>query len=147
MPFMKRINQVNSLRVKKRQLQVTHADLTAAATSEAIDIGSAFGDDVVVLGCLIDVTTLFSGGSVSAITAEVGIDSGDTDAMMTALDVFTGAATGKKTGYGVGPAGWYGGIQPSILFSATGDNVVNLTAGDLTVTIYYIDGALAETTG
>lgn len=147
MAFMERINRLDGMRIKKRQLQVEHSDLTAAATTESVDIGAAFGAGVVVVGAYLDVTTLFSGGSVSAITAEVGIKGGDTNSIVDAMDVFTGAATGIKTAYGVGPAGYYGAITPAILFTATGDNVVNLTAGDLTVTIIYLDVAGAETTG
>jgi hypothetical protein len=135
------------LKIVKRELQVEHSDLTAAATTESVDIGAVWTAGIVLVGAYLNITTLFSGGSVSACTAAVGIKSGDTDSMIAATDVFTGAATGIVTTYGVGPAGYYGAITPSILFTSTTDNLVNLTAGDLTVTLIYLDVANAITTG
>jgi hypothetical protein len=143
----KRVNSLNKLIIKKRQLQVVHGDLTATGTTQSIDIGAVWTVGIVVVGAYLDITTLFSGGSVSACTAQVGIKSGDTDSIIAATDVFTGAATGIVNTFGVGPAGYYGAITPSILFTSTTDNLINLSAGDLTVTIAYLDTAGASITG
>jgi hypothetical protein len=144
---MERINYLNKQKIVYRTLQVTHAELTATGLTQSLDIGAVFGDHIHIVGAHLNVATLFSGGSVASCTAQVGIKSGDTDSIIAATDVFTGASTGRVTTYGVGPAGYYGGITPSILFTSTVDNLINLTAGDLTVVLAYLDLANAVTTG
>lgn len=119
------------------EVTITHAELTAAATSEAIDIGAALPTGAFVHSMETDVTTLFSGGTVSAIVLDVGIEGGDVDAMVDGRDVFTGAATGPAIGNGVRPHGSFGGAQLSALFVATGDDVADLTAGSVTIRVAY----------
>lgn len=145
--FMERINHMKRMQVVKRVVQIEHSDLTIAGTSESVDLGAVWGDGIILLGAYLDITTLFSGGSVSACVAEVGIKSGDVDSMLASIDVFTGASTGIINTYGAVPAGYYGAITPSIKFTSTSDNLVNLTAGDLSVVLAYIDIAKAYTNG
>jgi hypothetical protein len=123
--------------VQKIEQIIEHSDLTAAATSEAIALGTLPANSF-VLGHEIYIETLFSGGSVSAITLDIG--GTDADAIVDGHDVFTGAATGRLTGstLGVHNAGYFGAEAMVATFVATGDNVVNLTAGKLTVTIPYL---------
>ena len=75
---------------------IGHADLTAAATAENIAL-SGFPANSIIVGACLELDTDFSGGSVSAITAEIG-DAGDTNELAAAVDVFTGAGAGIKDG-------------------------------------------------
>lgn len=124
-------------RVQKIEQVIEHSDLTAAATSEAIALGT-LPANAWVLGHEIYIETLFSGGSASACVLDIG--GTDADAIVDGHDVFTAAATGRLTGstLGVHSAGYFGGEAMKATFAATGDNVVDLTAGKLTVTIPYI---------
>lgn len=117
--------------------QVEHSDLTAAATTEAYAL-TGFPANSVLVDAWIDLDTVFSGGSVSACTVQLG-DTASTDELMSAKDVFTGATLGltyedalayvpkKEAAY-----------APELLVTTTDDNVVNLDAGDLTVYIRYM---------
>lgn len=124
-------------RVQKLEQVIEHSDLTAAATSEAIALGT-LPANAWVLGHEIYIETLFSGGSVSACVLDIG--GTDVDAIVDGHDVFTGAATGRLTGstLGVHSAGYFGSEAMKATFTSTTDNVVNLTAGKLTVTIPYL---------
>jgi len=114
--------------------QITHADLTAAATSEAVDFDSALPAGAVILGREITVTTPFSGGGASAATVDVG--GTDTDAIVDGEDVFTGATTPKAGTSGINPNGFLGG--QTLKATVTSDvNVGTLTAGDITVKVAY----------
>ena len=121
------------------EVTITHADLTDADTSQAIDLatddnGNAFPVDCQIVGAFIRVDTDFSGGSVSALTCQVG-DAGDPDELITATSVFTGASNVKPLSAN-GAAGlprWEAAYAPEALFTSTTDNLVNLTAGSLTI--------------
>ena len=123
--------------------QIQHSDLTGAATTETEAFDSQIPARSLVLGCFIDVTTLFSGGSVSACTVKIG-DAGDDDRLLTASDVFTGAATGVRIASGAGLTGvasphfYKTATTINAIFTSTTDNVVNLSAGDLTAEIWYV---------
>ena len=124
---------------------IGHADLTAAATSEAI----AFDDDIpakaLVIGSWFDLETDFSGGSVSALVVDVG-DGTDPDGYVDNEDVFTGAANGQRSTPTTAPALLNeNGVDlddaartPEVLITSTGDNVANLTAGALTAYIAFV---------
>ena len=125
------------IRIQKLEQVVEHSDLTAAATSQAVALGT-LPAGAWVLDLEIYIETLFSGGSVSACTLDVG--GTDTDAICDGHDVFTGAATGRlpASTKGVHPTGYFGGEAITATFASTSDNVVNLSAGKLTLTLPYI---------
>ena len=123
----------------KRTVQITHADLTDAVAGEAqvINIGAVLPANAVVLGHEVLVTTLFSGGSVSAVALEIG--GTDADAIVDAMDVFTGAATGSLSPRtGVHAQGKFSAQQLTATFTPDGAHaLLALTAGDITITVWY----------
>lgn len=131
-------------------VKITHADLTAAATTQSITWANAVAAHPIgatsvparsrVCGAHIRRITDFSGGSVSALVIDLG-DAGDTDELIDGLDLYTGAKATAAVSVGNGvytlrtfEAAAYGA---QILFTATGDNVVNLTAGEVEIAIEY----------
>lgn len=67
-------------------------DFDAASTTETITLDSLVSGDKVRTGqCAIYCKTAIAGGSISAVTAELGVD-GDTDRLIDPVSVFTGDA-------------------------------------------------------
>lgn len=140
-----------SYSVQKIQKRVQHSDLTAAATSEAIDFDAAIPAGSWILGAYVDIDTLFSGGSVSDLTVELGISSGDANYLLEAVPAFTGDPTGEVLGTAgvafasddsnIGKAYRNAATTLALNVVATGDNVVNLTAGDVTAVVLYVVAA------
>jgi hypothetical protein len=124
-------------------LDVGHADLTAAATSESISFADALPEGSYPVGVRIGLSEAFSGGSVSALVADVGLP-GDPDAMVDGADLFTAAVDGEASDHPLGIApnklvtGDAAARTPEVLFTATGDNVVNLDAGACRVALLYV---------
>lgn len=118
---------------------IAHGDLDAAATTQSIDLGSVLpaGARLLFADAGEGTFTAFSGGAVSACTIKLGT-SDDDDAIATATDVFTGATGFPKTGT-AGALGFrgapLGGKQLQAKFTTTDDNVVNLSAGTIDITI------------
>ena len=130
-------------RIRYHVVTVTHADLTDADTSQDIDLatadnGDAFPANAWILERYLVVGTDFSGGSVSALTCQVG-DAADPDELLLATSVFTGAAnnvplaSNGAAGYGR----WEAAYAPIARFTSTTDNLVNLTAGSVSIVIVY----------
>ena len=96
--------------------------------------------------------TLFSGGSVSAMTCDFGIKTTDPDGWYDGEDIFTGAATGQRcipSTLGALVSGSaaevYDAAQtPVVVFDSTDDNVANLTAGDLTAYVLYVPTPMGD---
>jgi hypothetical protein len=141
MPSLDRINKAYKGRIREATKQITHADLTAAATTQTIDFDAALPADAFVIGVYAEVTTAMSGGAVSACTADLGVKSGDTDGFMDAVDIFTGAAEKASVPRGVAVPGHHGGTTPSIVVDSTGANVSVLTAGDVTFHVLFLSDA------
>lgn len=120
--------------VLRMSVQVEHSDLTAAATSETINIGDALPANAFIVGRWVEVTTAMSGGSASSVTVDVGT-SANTDSIIDGADVFTGAVSGSGTA-GVSPVGFYSAAQLQATFTSD-VNVAALTAGDITIHIAY----------
>lgn len=125
---------------------ITHADLTAAATSEAIAIATLPAGTKVILGLSPNIGTLFSGGTVSDLSIDVGFTGGDVNFLAEDIPAFTGDPTGIVYGTdGVAFAADNSNLLKAgtnstalaALFKATGDNVVNLSAGSITFTVFY----------
>lgn len=124
-------------------LDVGHADLTAAAVTETVEFADALPEGSYPLGVRMGLTTPFSGGSVSALVADVGVP-GDPDALVDGADLFSAAVDGEAADHPLGIAphklitGNAAARTPGVVFTATGDNVVNLTAGACRIVIVYI---------
>lgn len=126
--------------------EVRYSDLSGiAATAGNVTLSATHGFTFpanVLIGVaptIIYVDTPFTGGSISAITAEVG-DSGDTDELLAAVSVFSG--TGWKAavqGVKVGAVERFeASYAPVVRFSATGANLSATTAGKLRLMVPYI---------
>jgi len=115
-----------------------HADFTAAATSESLDI-PGLPADCVVLAAEMDVTELFDdGGTMSAIVAQIGV-SGDEDAYVDDVDVHdaTGSTGRQNNNTGTDYPYVNDGATPKFTIVATGANVSTLSAGSATARVFY----------
>lgn len=126
-------------RIYSRSVTVGHADLTESTnnTAQAINIGAILPTDAVVVCHDVYVTTVFSGGSASAVTVDIG--GTDADAIVDGMDIFTGAAAGALTGTaGVHPKGKFSAQQLKATFlTDSGHNLAGLTAGALTINVFF----------
>lgn len=136
--------------------QIDHTDFTAAAVSEAV-LAFSLAAGVVIHDAFFQLDTVFSGGSVSAITGALGISGGDVDAFVEEVDIFTGASTGRlfntQASRGVllydatagilsplfGNDVGTSAIEVDVTAVATGDDVVALDAGQVTVYLLISD--------
>ena len=123
----------------KKTVTIGHADLTDAVNGEAqvINIGTALPANAVVLAHEVNVATLFSGGSASAVKLDVG---GTTaDAIVSQQDVFTGADTGALSlRTGTHAQGKFSSEQLVATFTPDGGHTLaGLSAGSLTITVWY----------
>jgi hypothetical protein len=123
----------------KRTVTITHADLTDAVAGEAqeINIGAALPANAVVLAYEVNPSTLFSGGSVSAVKLDVG--GTNRTALVSQMDVFTGAATGALSPRtGTHQQGKFSAEQLVATFTPDGAHaLLALTAGSVTITVWY----------
>ena len=125
--------------LQKRTVTITHADLTDAVAGEAqaINIGAVLPANAVVLAHEVNVGTLFSGGSVSAVKLDIG--GTDADAIVSQMDVFTGAATGALSPRtGVHAQGKFSAEQLVATFTPDGGHtLLALTAGSVAITVWF----------
>lgn len=127
--------ELAALRVQKKTVTVGHADLTAAATSEAINIGTALPANARIWGREIRLATAFSGGGAGAVSVDIG--GTDADAVVDGESVFTGATTAKAGTSGINPFGKLGGQQLTATFISD-VNVADLTAGSVVIDVLYV---------
>ncbi len=133
------------IRVRKLQLQITHADLTNAVNGAAdtINIGAALPANAWVLGRPdVLLTTQFTGGSATEVDLDIGI-AGAIKSLLGDLDVLASTASGAH--YNIGDAagtregGYFGGSQLIATFTPDGSHdLLDLDAGDLTITVLYV---------
>lgn len=123
----------------KRTVRIQHTDLTDAVNGEAEveNIGAVLPANAVVLAHEVQVDTLFSGGGATAVKLDIG--GTDPDAIVSQQDVFTGATTGATSARtGVHAQGKFSAQQLVATFTPDGGHTLNdLTAGDLTITVWY----------
>jgi hypothetical protein len=113
----------------------------AAATSQEISLNaafpaSAFPANMQVGEAYIKRITDFAGGSISALTVQVG-DTGDPNGLLTATSVFTGVGAGytatvAAAEYAMHPEAAF---VPTLTLTATADDLDTITAGRLKVVI------------
>jgi len=129
-------------RVWQETLRVQHSDLTAEAVTETVEDTFTFPAGAVLVGAKGSLDVLFAGGAVSACTVDSGIAAAEADVIHDALVVFTGQDLGVKYPVGTNTAAEHpidlGGKKLRIKVTTTDANVDALTAGDLTVTAYYV---------
>lgn len=127
--------------------RVTHADFTAAAGSEALNLRTLFAStnpipDAIQVGeYQVDLVEVFAGGSISAATIIFGETTpvNDTDGYLTSTDVFTGATLGIKDvpGAALYAPRYRATPTPILTLATTGDNVVAAASGVLDILIRY----------
>lgn len=121
---------------RKLTLTVGHADLTAAALTQTINIGSAaLPSGAVIVGRSIVLGTAFSGGGSSAASVDIG--GTDADCIVDGESIFTGATTAKAGTSGINPNGLLGGQQLTATFISD-VNVALLDAGAVTIHVFYV---------
>lgn len=120
--------------------RIQHSDLTDAVNGEAqvVNVGAALPANAVVVAHEVQVDTLFSGGSASAVKLDLGGTA--PTAIANQMDVFTGAATGALSPRtGAHAQGKFGGQQLAAKFTPDGGHtLLGLTAGDVTITVWYV---------
>ncbi len=128
-------------RVRKVSLLVGFADLVASAGSQELPFAAPLPAGAVIVGSGINATVGFTDGAGGVFTADVGINTGDVDAMLDGVDI---ASIAKfNVPQGVAPTGLVGAITPSITVRADVD-VDTATAGSLLAEIYYVDSAVLD---
>lgn len=128
--------------MRKLSKTIAHGDLTAAVNGAEQDIlVGVLPPNAVVLGRSVNINTFFTGGAATAVTCALGTGAaGDPDSIMAALNVFdttTNDIPVQGTS-GVSPVGPYSGASIYAQFDCdAGHALLGLTAGELTVEIYY----------
>jgi hypothetical protein len=128
-----------AIALQKRTVTVTDVTLTDAVAGEAqvVAIGAALPANAIVLAHEVLVTTLFSGGSVSAVKLDIG--GTVAAAIVSQMDVFTGAATGSLSPRtGAHAQGKFSAQQLNATFTPDGGHTLAaLTAGSVTITVWF----------
>jgi len=129
--------------IQSRARTYGHADLTAAAFTQAINLGAALPATAMILGYRIQLNEVFAGGAIATMDMQIGDDTNDDDSLCAASDMFTGSALlaldwvqGTR---GVQPNGPPTGTQLQVLFTATVANVDQATTGEVDVEVFYQD--------
>ena len=131
----------------KRTVTIGHADLTEAVnnTSQAINIGATLPANARIVSVDMRALTVFTGGSVSAVTCDIGT-SGDVDALIDGADLQTTAVDG-------GPATMPKGVRPNKTFVSGGAQLIAtfypdsghaldaLSAGSVTIDVFFVTAA------
>jgi len=135
--------------VKLIGLSITPASVAAGAGAKTVNLGAALANDAVILAVGSALITPWSGGALSAMTLSVGTDeTPDVDALLAAIDVFTGADPGPQAaakGAQLAEATYQPRVSAAVALTATlnptGDEVTKATAGESYVWVLYRDMA------
>ena len=112
---------------QEARIRVDFSELTAAATTETVDLVTLPTGAQIDL-CVVDLLTTFSdAGSITDVTVEVGT-AADPDAFVTSTDVF-GPAVGQYRADGANPSA--SGVLVKAKFTATGDDLGDGAATNL----------------
>ena len=133
------------MRIHFVEKQVTIADMTDEDTSQTWDFPVVGSDSpssrIVVLGHSVKVATALTGGSLSAADCDLGT-SDDTDALTDGADVFGTAVDGYAASQTLGIAPFKeftGAVTFQLTINTTGNDLDEITAGDVTGVIYYAE--------
>ncbi len=122
--------------------RLTNADLTAAALTQTIQLGSALPDTAAVAFVRCQLNDAFDSPGAGSLDLQVGDDTNDDDSLVAAMDLYTGSAN-EGVGWVAGdtrgavPSGLPTGPQLEMLLTATTDNLSTFTNGDVEVEVYY----------
>ena len=133
MSMLARLSRAYADRVRKAVVRIKASDLTAAAHSQAI----AFGDipaEAIIIGYRAKVAVAFSDGAAGVFTVSLG---DGTTAALFASALALGAIAKLVPAAGLSILGDAGDAQFTATVAA-GVNVKNATAGDVTITLFYI---------
>ena len=112
---------------QEARIRVDFSELTAAATTETVDLVTLPTGAQIDL-CVVDLLTTFSdAGSITDVTVEVGT-AADPDAFVASTDVF-GPAAGQYRADGANPSA--SGVLVKAKFTATGDDLGDGAATNL----------------
>lgn len=135
-------NRAFKSRVKTLRKRVLEADLTQAGNGVAQSIAmssDALPAGAVLIGRSVTIATLFTGGGATSVSLTVGY-TGQLGAVAS-IETNNTTATGRylQGTAGVEPQGpMLGGLVPQLTFTPDGaHNLAALTAGDLTVELYF----------
>jgi len=135
------ISATSDLVVQMRQYQFTAADLTAAGTTQTINLGAALPANTYIYGWSYDLQDAFDNGGMASIDVTLGFAAND-DCLCGAFDAFTGSANEAVPGGGTAGVGSNGyplvaGGQLITVWTANADQLLNVTNGDLTITVLF----------
>jgi hypothetical protein len=123
-----------TLAVGAMQLAITEAMLTDGDGAQSFPFAEDLPANAVILGYEVRVSAAFTDGAAGVFTLDVGVQAGDTDALI------DGAALGTiqniANAPGIRPTGRYGAVR--LLATVLGTvNVANATAGAAVIEVYY----------
>lgn len=131
----------DSSRLRYRTFTVGFADFTDADGSETeTDPAGAFPAGAVLVSFRLDVTTPITGGTISAVAVDCGVNGASLgDVLTDGVDGFTAALVNYGSGANAKPnaARALDGKTAQCTFAFTGDNATNAAAGVVVVTVYY----------
>ncbi len=140
------LGQIRDTVVRKISKKIVPADLTAAAVTQTIAFDDALPAGALVIGASVDLVTDFSGGSVATAVTDVG--DANIDRFIDGQDIFTGAGplTEAQGTPGIALDGSDGGVVPALVTPGvtvitTVANVDQITAGEMTAHIYFVEPA------
>lgn len=119
----------------KLQQVFAYTDVSTAALTRTLSLGSALPANARIIGREILVGTAFSGTLVSAVAIDIGLAGGSEIAV--GASVFTGAAAAQSGVDGANPTGSYGGQQITVKFTAIGALLSALASGSITIRVFY----------
>lgn len=124
---------------QKHAATFTHADLTAASTSQALSFGSALPANARILSWNVKLSTAFTGGGATACSVDVG-STGDADALIDGANLFAAAVDGLASSApaGVAPHKHFASATQLSATFVSDVNVADLTAGSATIELLYI---------
>lgn len=135
------------IRLQKRQVVLTNADLTAAALTQTIALGNILPSNAVLVGYNLLLTDAFDSPGAGSLDVQIGDDTTDDDSILAAFDAYTGSAfEGLRSVGTVGIAymGIPSGLTLEILLTATVDNLSTFTNGNLTIQVWFTAEFFAE---
>lgn len=124
-----------------REVTIGHADLTTAGDTQTINVGAALPAGATILGVDFSNFTIFAGGTVSQLLLDIG-SAGDVDAIRDGVDLDTTAVDGQPSAapLGIAPNKHFASATQLIAtVVATGDDLVNLTSGAITIRVFFTE--------
>jgi hypothetical protein len=127
--------------IQKRSVTIGHADLTAAATTETENLGAPLPAGSTVLGVNILLPTGFS-GITGPVTVDIG-SAGDVDALVDGANLATAVDGNASTRpLGIAPNKYFASSTQLIAtFLSASGNLVDASAGECTIEVYFTVGA------